>query len=266
MTPWLLAAKSLRDRRRTTLAWMAGVAALVAVQLWVYRSFRASAEEVSGVAQAMPEALRKIFRMEDYVSETGYLNTELFSATLPLIFISIGSAWGSRIAAEDEDEGTADIVLSLPVRRGAYLAARALASLVVLAAVGAVLTVALVVGTRLLDFSVPVSRYGAAAWHLVLLGATFAALGAAVGGATGRKGAALAATVGWAIVAFVLYSIAPLASWADALLPWNPVQWALGSDAVNHGIDAGYSVRSLALVAVLGWGTFAGFLRRDIRA
>jgi len=256
--PWLLVAKSLRDRRRTTLAWMAGVVALVAVQLWVYRSFRASAEEVSGVAEAMPEALRRIFRMEDYVSETGYLNTELFSATLPLIFISIGSAWGSRIAAEDEDEGTADIVLSLPVRRGAYLAARALASLLVLAAVGAVLTVALVVGTRLLDFSVPVSRYGAAAWHLVLLGA-------AVGGATGRKGAALAATVGWAIVAFVLYSIAPLASWADALLPWNPVQWALGSDAVNRGIDGGYSVRSLALVAVLGWGTFAGFLHRDIR-
>ncbi len=266
MTARLLATKSLRDRRRTTLAWMAGVVALVAVQLWVYRSFRASAEEISGIAEAMPEPLRKIFRMEDYVSETGYLNTELFSATLPLIFISIGSAWGSRVAAEDEDDGTADIVISLPIRRGAYLAARAVAACAVLLGVGSVLFGSLVVGTRLLGFSVPVSRYAAASWHLVLLAGVFAALGAAVGGATGRKGAALAATVGAAIASFVLYSIAPLASWADAMLPWNPVQWSLGADAVNRGVDVGYSVRSLALVAALGWSSWAGFVRRDIRA
>lgn len=266
MTVRLLAAKSFRDRRRTTLAWMSGVAALVAVQLWVYRSFRASADEMTGIAEAMPEALRKIFRMEDYASETGYLNTELFSATLPLIFISIGSAWGSRLAAEDEDDGTADIVLSLPIRRGAYLASRAAAALCALACVGAVLVAALTAGTRLLEFSVPLARYVAASWHLVLLGAVYVSLGAAVGGATGRKGASLAATVGAAIVAFVLYSIAPLASWANALLPWNPVQWSLGADAVNRGVDVGYSLRSLVLVGALGWVSFEGFVRRDIRA
>lgn len=257
--------KSLVDHVRGIAAWALGVVAIVTVQLSVYPTIRDSESEVGNIAEAFPEAFQKMFRMQDYTSEIGYLSTELFTATLPLIFIAIAVTFGARLTTEEEDSHTADVFFALPITRSSYTATRYLAVAAVLALVAVALLVSLLIGTELLDFSVGLDRFLAGAWILFGLGAVFASLAAAIGAATGRRGVALGISVTLAIGFFVLYSLAPLVASIDATTPFNPLQWTIGSQPMLNGFDLGYSALVVSTTAVLTAATFVGFARRDIK-
>lgn len=256
----------LRDRRRGLVGWATGIIALVAVQVSVYPTIRDSRKGWSELTEQFPEAFRKMFRMEDYTSPTGYLTTELFAFTLPLIFVAIGTTWGSRAAAEEEEKGTADLLLSLPVSRSAVLATRVAGVAVTLVSMATVVVVSLVVGTRATDMAISAGRLALGAASLVLLSSVFAAFAVLVGCATGRRGASLAVSLTSALVMYVLYSLAPLVNGFARLLPVNPFQWSLGTQPLVHGLSAGYSVASVSVTVVLLAVAHRAFLRRDIHS
>lgn len=263
LKPLLL--KSLADHVRGIVAWALGVIAIVVVQLSVYPSIRDSQSEIGNIADAFPEAFQKIFRMQDYTSEIGYLSTELFTAVLPLIFIAIAVTWGARSTTEEEDAGTADLLFTLPITRSAYTTTRFLAVLSVLLIVTLALLAALLIGTAILSFSIPLGKFLSGVWVLLVLGAFFASLSAAIGALTGRKGVALGVAVTLAIGFFVLYSLAPLVASIDATMPFNPLQWTIGTQPLLEGFDVGYSIVSLLVTAVFVGLTYVGFRHRDIR-
>lgn len=266
MIIWPLLRKSLTDKVRSIASWTIGVVAIVTVQLSVYPTIRDSATEMGNIADAFPEAFQKIFRMQDYTSEVGYLNTELFSAVLPLIFLGVGMTWGARLTTEEEDEGTADLLFTLPISRFRYTATRFLAAVLVLAIVSAALLATLLIGARILDFSVPLTTFATGAWVLFILGLLFGSGAAFLGALTGRRSFALGTSVTLAIGFFVLYSLAPLVSAIDATMPFNPLQWTIGTQPLLEGFDWGYSLITLGLAGIFTVGTFLLFERRDIKA
>lgn len=258
--------KSLREKIRSISSWSLGIVAIVAVQLSVYPSIRDSAEEMGNIADAFPEAFQKMFRMQDYTSEVGYLSTELFTAALPLIFLSVAMSWGARLTTEEEDERTADLLFTLPFSRSQYVATRFVAVLAVLMVISVSLFATLAVGTRLLDFSLALSTFVAGMWVLFLLGLLFASGAAFIGAFSGRRSAALGASITLAIGFFVLYSLAPLVDTIEATMPFNPLQWTIGTQPLIQGVDWGYSALTLVLSALFAVGTFVLFRRRDIKA
>lgn len=264
LTPLLK--KTLRDKVRSIVSWSLGIMAIVAVHLSVYPSIRDSAQEMGDIADAFPEAFRKMFRMQDYTSEVGYLSTELFTATLPLIFLAVSMSWGARLTTEEEDERTADLLFTLPFSRSQYLVTRCVAVLAVLLVVSLSLFASLTVGTRILDFSLALSTFFAGMWVLFLLGLLFASGAAFIGALSGRRSAALGASITLAIGFFVLYSLAPLVDSIDATMPFNPLQWTIGTQPLIRGVDWGYSAIALVLSALFTAGTFVLFQRRDIKA
>ncbi|MEY4366053.1 MAG: hypothetical protein RLZZ305_1397 [Actinomycetota bacterium] len=261
-----LARRVLTERARGLAGWSLGLVAIVALQVSVYPTIRDSQKGWSDLTEQFPEAFREILRISDYTTPSGYLTTELFTFVLPFIFIGVGAAWGARSAAEEEENGTADVLLSLPVSRSSLLATRVLTTWTVLAALGVLLTASLVVGTSLVDMEVPVRRIVAGAVSLMLLGAVFDAVALLVGSLSGRRGVALGASLGISLAAFVLYSLAPLVTTFDALLPSNPFQWTLGSRPLTDGLDAAYLTGATATIAVLAGLSFAAYSRRDVGA
>ena len=134
----VLLLKTARDHWRSYLVWTIGLLAMVGIQLSVYPTVRSSAAGLATFLDNYPEALKQIFRMEDYTSGAGYLSTELFSMMLPLIFISIGASWGANATAQEEECRTADILLTLPISRVRVLSTKittAILAQVLLAAV-----------------------------------------------------------------------------------------------------------------------------------
>jgi len=262
----VLLLKTARDHWRSYAIWTLGLVAMVGIQLSVYPTVRSSAAGLSTFLDNYPEALKQVFRMEDYTSGAGFLSTELFSMMLPLIFISIGASWGANATAQEEERRTADILLTLPISRERILAIKITTAMLsqVLLAVVTVLT--LVIGIRFVDLSLGTSKIVAGALTGALLGILFNAVATFMGAAWGKRSVALGGAIGLAIAGFLFFSLAPLVDTFDRITPINPFQWTLGSRPLFDGIDVGYTVLSLVLSLVLYGASLAVFRRRDIQA
>ena len=260
-----LARRVIGERWKGLAGWTFGLVSLVALQVSVYPTIRDSRKGWSDLTEEFPEALRKIIRMEDYTSPTGYLSMELFSFMIPLIFIGLATSWGARAGAEEDENKTADVLFSLPLSRVSILATRATAMIVVVSATACISIVALTLGTTLVDMDVGVANIAAASVSCGLLGVVFGSTALMASCWTGRRGVGLGAGLGLAITCFVTYSLAPLVGFFDGLLPVNPYQWTIGQNPLAHGMDA---VTTSVAVVVAGVFVMCGALlnnRRDIR-
>lgn len=256
--------KSLRDHVRGIIGWIGGIVLIVVVQLSVYPTIRDSAAGWSELTKSFPEALQEIFRMSDYGSERGYLTTELLSFIVPFIFIGLGCTWGARLTTEDEESGSADIALALPISRSTYVATRMSAVGFVLLLAGASFFGTLTIGARMLQMSIPIRDFAISGAVLTLLAFVFSALATMIGALTGRRTIALGISMATAIAMFILYSLAPLVDFFQPLLKFNPIQWTLGSQPLTDGVDAAYIAWTLTVSIALAILTFVFYQRRDI--
>jgi len=258
--------KTLRDNARGIAGWTLGIVALVAVQLSVFPSVSDTTSKIVDFADAFPEVFRKIFRLEDYGSAVGYLSTELFSASLPLIFIAVGVTWGARVATDELEQGTSDVLYSLPLSRAHVMWVRLAAMVGVLIFLGVIVTVSLAIGGPLVEMSIAVSRLAAASVSIALAGLIFGSLAAFVGAASGRRSVALGIGLTVAIACFVVYSLAPIVEVMDDVNPYNPMQWTIGAESLKDGIDTWYCIAALATSIVPMFATIIAFDRRDLAA
>ena len=261
-----LLARVLRERWRGLAGWATGLIALVAVQVAVYPTIRDSQKDWSDLTEQFPEAFRKILRMQDYASPVGYLTTELFSFMVPLILIGISCSWAARAGAEEEENGTADILMSLPISRRSILLTRLMASTLAVAMVSAAGIIMLVVGTNVAGMDVSIPGLVAATLACAVLGAVFGSVSVAAAAWTGRREVGLATGLGMAIPLFVAYSLAPLVGFFDDVLFLNPYQWTIGQSPLVNGMDPALTVVSLLAAALFSALGLAGFTHRDIRA
>lgn len=259
-----LVERTLRDRWRSLLVWSLGLAGISAVQLAVYPSVASTAAGWQSMVDQWPQALREAFHLEAYTTGPGYLNTELFSMMFPLVLTAVALGAAAAATAGEEERGTADLLLSLPVTRGRVIAAKTIAMVLGVAVVAGAGTVAVVVGSPLVNLSVGTVDVLAAGLMTSLLGLLFGAFGLLLGVLTGHRSAVLGGGIALAIAAFLLNALAPLASWLEPWQKVSPFYWALHSDPLLHGVDwamAGLTTGvALLLLAAAVWV----FQRRDI--
>jgi ABC-2 type transport system permease protein len=262
----VLLLKTARDHWRSYLIWTLGLVAMVGIQLSVYPTIRSSAAGLATFLDNYPEALKQIFRMEDYTSGAGFLSTELFSMMLPLIFISIGASWGANATAQEEERRTADILLTLPISREKILGIKITSAILAQVLLAVVTVLSLVIGIRFVDLSLGTSKIIAGALTGTLLGILFNSVATFMGAAWGKRSVALGGAIGLAIAGFLFFSLAPLVDTFERITPINPFQWTLGSRPLYDGIDVGYTALSLVLSLVLYVASLFVFRRRDIQA
>jgi ABC-2 type transport system permease protein len=254
-----LFARALVDRWRSLLVWTLGLVGIGAAQLSVYPSVRESGEGMQAFVDQWPEAFREAFGLEAYGTGPGYLNAELFSMLVPLVLIAVAVGAAAAATAGEEERGTAELLLSLPVSRTRVLVAKTLVMLTSVAVVALAGWVALVVGTPLVDLDVAAVDLGAAFVMTGLLGLLFGALALFVGALTGSRAASLGAGIGLAIAAFLLDVLAPLADWLEGWQAASPFAWALQNEPLSTGVDGPGAALLLGvslLLVVLAWVVF----------
>jgi ABC-2 type transport system permease protein len=106
--------KTLRDQRRSLVGWSIGVVILVLLEAALWPSVR-DMPDLQQFLASYPEAMRKLFNLEEFGTGTGFMNAELFSALLPVLFIIFAVGRGARILAGEEEAGTLDVLLVTPV-------------------------------------------------------------------------------------------------------------------------------------------------------
>ncbi|MEZ5145037.1 MAG: ABC transporter permease subunit [Acidimicrobiales bacterium] len=261
-----IAARTLADRRRPLLWWVVGLVAYAGMILAVYPTIK-SEPGIQDLARNYPKGLMALFGMDpenfDLAETATFLNTYLFSAIVPLIFVILGASRGATVVAGQEEHGVLDLVLSYPVRRRDYVLQQALEVVVELVLVGLALFLTVVVGGALVGLELDVGRLAVATGALVLLGAVFAGVALVVGCVTGTKGVADGVAAGVGVASYLVSSLAGIASWLEPFRYLSPF-WYATDGAMTKGVPAWHLAVLVGLLAVLVAAAVGLFERRQL--
>lgn len=257
---------TLRMARRSMLWWSVGIVALVALMVAVYPSVRDN-PAMDAILESYPELVQAFVAFGgtlDYTSPAGYLGAELFSMMLPLLFIIAAIVAGSKAIAGEEEAGTLDLLLAMPLSRTRVLLEKTAALAVEMVLLGAVLFASLAIGTRAAGMDVGVGALAAASFDVVALAWVYGALAVLLGAAIGRRAIAGGIAAALAVLAYVLNALAPLVDALEPLRPYSPWYHYADSAPLTTGLDP-VNVGVLLAIAA-GLVVIAPFLlrRRDV--
>lgn len=258
--------KTLRDRWRSTTAWSAGLLAIITLQLYIYPTVATSSGAMQEYIDAFPEALKTIFRLEDYFSGAGFLGTELFSLMIPLILISVAAARGSTAIAGEIEAGTADILFALPISRTRILVSKMFALILELLFLVTLAVTSIAIGATMVDMQISTISLITATSASGLMALVFGSIALFAGSLTGKKGVATGLAIAFAIAALLFYSLAPIVDTFDYLSPFNPMNWAINGNPLSNGITFISFVKLLFVFATFSAFAILSFKKHDIKA
>jgi ABC-2 type transport system permease protein len=242
--------KSLRDQRRALIGWGVGVMLLVLLEAALWPSVR-DMPDLHEFLAGYPETMRKLFNLEDFGTGTGFMNAELFSALLPVLFIIFAVARGARMLAGEEEAGTLEVLLVTPVSAVRLLVQLAVALATAVGALGAVLYVSVLAASPVFGLGIDAADLVAATLAMVLLGVEFGWLALAVGAATGRRGLAIGVASTAAVGAYVLYVAGELVGAVEPWQPLSPFHQALTGGPLGAGLPVAYVWMPTVAIAFL---------------
>jgi len=255
--------RSRHESRRSVVGWAVGVVSYAVLILAIFPSISHNAA-LTKALEGYPDAIRKLFDVEDFTTGPGYLKAELFSFLVPLLLLIPGVLWGSMTIAGEEEHRTIDLVMANPVARRRFVLEKWIAVVVDLAVLGVALGTAILLGNVLFGLDVGVGPILAATTATTLLAVLFATVAIAVGAATGRVGAARGLTAAFAALAYLVSTVAQLADWLRPLRPLSPWYQTLGMDPVGRGFAFWHLLTIPAAVAILLLVAVRSFERRDL--
>lgn len=256
-------AKTLRDQRRGMIGWSGGIAALLLVEGALWPSVK-DMPQLDELLAGYPEPMKELFDLDAMSTGVGFLNAELFTLVLPVLFIVYGIARGARLVAGEEEAGTLEMVLVTPFSTTRVLVEKALGLMTSVALLGLVCGLMTAAVAGLFHMGIPIGHVLVASLAVVLLGIEYGLVALAVGALTGHRLVSIAAAGSAAVAAYVLYVAGMLVHGVADWMPWSPFHQALSDGPLAGGVPSGFVWLVLGSLAafLLAPPVFA---RRDIR-
>lgn len=255
--------KGVRDQRWALLGWGLGVGLLVLIESAVWPSIR-DMPNFDELMKSYPEAMRELFNVQEMTTGTGFMNAELFTLILPMVFVFYGVSRGARMVAGEEERGYLEAVLVTPVSNRSILFQKAAALATGVVTLGAILAVALLSCSAVFDLGIGLEETQVGCLAMILLGLEFGWLALAVGAAIGHRAIALGVGGAAAVAAYVLYALGQIVDSVQAYQPLSPFQQALHNGPLGGGAPLTMIWVAVGAVAVVVAAAPA-FDYRDLR-
>jgi ABC-2 type transport system permease protein len=255
-------AKAWHDQRRALVGWGIGLTLMVMLETALWPSI-GRMPDIQQFLDTYPEAMRELFNLDDFRTGAGFLNAELFSAMVPILFLIYAIGRGARAIAGEEEAGTLDVLLVTRMTTARLLAEQAAALLAGLSALGAVLYTAVLAGSALFGLGVGAGPLLSATLATVLLAFEFGCLALAAGAVTGRRAVAIGVAAAAAVAAYLLYVAGQLVTAVEPWQPLSPFTQAIGGGPIGAGFQPEHLVMPVIAVLLLAAAAPA-FARRDI--
>jgi ABC-2 type transport system permease protein len=255
--------KTLRDGRRSLLWWFLGLAGLTIVTVATYPAVR-DMPGLDQLLEGLPDALLALIGETELLSPEGYLNSQLFGAIVPILFLAYGVAAGSGAIAGEEETRTLDLLLANPVSRTRIVIEKTLAMIIGLVLLGAMLWVATYLPSLMVDMELDVWHLAAVNLSAVLFGFFMGGFALMVGAATGSRGLAVGLGAALGVAAYLVNSLAPLVEALEPLQKLSPFYYYYEADPLRNGLDPAHAA-VLAVGGLIFVGlAVIGFRRRDV--
>lgn len=262
-----ITAKSLRDRRKSYLWWLAGTMAYVGLMAAVYPVIRDRSAEYQAMLENYPEALLTIFGLTSVMSiasGVGFLTSYFFGWLVPALFLTHAIGYASRATAGEEEDRTMDLLLSTPISRRRLISEKLLGLVVLQLGLAAVLWAALAIVGEMVGFDVPLANAASACLGGALLGIASGAITLAIGALTGRRGMTGGLGAGIAVFSYLFYTVGTLDDRFTALGKVSLLTLYFEQAPLLNGFDMRYALGFAAIIAI-GWAMSAWlFERHDI--
>lgn len=262
-----VASQMIEARRLSLLWWGIGVFALIGIGVLAWPAIKDSGADLEAAMATLPEGLLELFGAANgLASPSGYLNSQVFATTLPIILIVFAVGLGGAAIAGAEADRTLEMTLANPITRLNFLFQRLfglaalLVSLLVISLVIVVLT-ALPVG---LLQEISFGGFVAVNVGVGVLAFVFGAMAFAIGAATGNRVVAFSSAGAFAIGLYVFQAVVTIVpDWRQFawISPWD---WFLRYDLLVTGLQWVAVIPGLiiGLLFVLVGAIF--FNRRDL--
>lgn len=245
-------------RRIAILGWGIGMAAFAGYIIVLYPQF---AEPMAAMNLEDISIYQLLGDFSDFASFTGFVSAEVLTF-LPLLLAIYAIINGTSTLAGEEDNGTLESIMALPLPRWQLVMSKAialgLALLIVLLIVGAAMAVAITTLPADVDAagvsSADLIVVALAIWPLVFFFAMFSLFLGAV--APNRRTAAVIATV-LLVFGYFGNNLASMADWLERIQPLFPFYYLDSANLMKDGPDlqdtlillaAGAASLTLALV------------------
>lgn len=255
----------LQQRRSYLLWWSVGIIALIALTVLAYGSVKDQADQLNKAFGGLSSNISSFVGTSDMFSPVGYLNSQLYYITLPILFIILSVTLAGSLLNKEESRHTLELMLSRPIGRSRLLLAKALAGAIVLTVLGTVTGVITWVCCAVVGLDVSaIHLLATTAWMMLFSGAfgAIAFMFYAASALSRRMAIAAASLISFG--GYILSSIAGLVhglSWAAQLFPYH--YYNPGAMLQGH-YSGGLALYVLALYAVSLVVALVGFRRRDI--
>ncbi len=253
--------KSLRDQRRSLIGWSIGTALTVVIMAAIWPSF--SDVDIASLTAQYPEAMKDIFNLTDMGTGAGYLNTELFSLMLPAIFIIFAVSRGTRLIAGEEEEGTLELLATMPVSRRRVLLEKSGALTMSVGSLAVVLFASTMVSSLAFGLHVPALNALNGTIAMFLIGIEFGLVALALGAATGKRALATGISAGLAGASYLLYLVAQLIDSLRPLRVASPFYQAISEGPIGPNLPP-ITFTMLAVGVVALAASVLVFERRDL--
>jgi len=255
--------KTLWDQRRSLLGWAIGFAGVSLV----YTAFFpfAATPEYQELINSMPAALVDALGYEDISSPSGYLGSTVYGLLGSVLIAVMTIGIGTKAIAGSEEDGSLEVLISMPVTRTKVVVHKSLALFVASVMAGTIMLLAVLAIREPIDLDIAASNLAAASLNLALLGSLFGAFAIFVGSIVGKRGVAIGAGAGVAVFMFLVDGLAPLVDSLAWMQRISPFYWYNGTGTLKDGLDPAMTalLAAVAVAFVIG-GAFA-FNRRDVR-
>lgn len=259
----------LRQRKMAILWWSLGSVVLSVAIMALFPSIRDQAHQFNQVINQLPAGLRGLktggASSVDVGDPIEFLNSQLFYATLPILWIILSITRGSGVLGKDEQNHTLELLLARPISRAHLLTAKALSLVAEFVVVGGVTLLAILLVAPTFSLNVGISKLALATLYTVLFSLSFGLIAFALTAATSF--ARRVATVIAVMLSFGGYIVASLSGMTHWLT--NPAKFApfhyfepvkiMHEQAVT-GLNL-YLIGVLVFTLLVSW---LGFRRRDI--
>lgn len=257
-------------RRRTALFWWCvGSAVLSGMILLLFPSIRDQAHQLNQVINQLPQGVRELktggSNSVDVANPVQFLNSQLFYATLPILWIILAITRGGSVLGREEQSHTLELLLARPISRSRLLAAKGSALVLEMIIVGSAVLLTVLVLSPSVQLHIATGRLVAATAYTAAFCLSFGLIAFALQAAsrlTRRAAVSVAVLIGFG--GYVLTSLSGLTDWLKTPAKFAPFHYfapdkiLLGHSVV--GLDI-YLIGTLVLCSLIAW---LGFRRRDI--
>jgi len=257
--------KELRERRFYLLWWSLGIAALVAMTVLAYGSVQGKADQLNKAFGDLSSSISGFVGTSDVFSPVGYLNSQLFFITLPILFIILSVTLAGSLINKEESRHTLELLLSRPIGRSHLLIAKALAGALVVGALGIVTGLVTIACALAVHIDVSVTHLALTTFWMTLFSGAFGALAFMFYAASlATRKLAVVSAILLSFGGYILSSLGGMVHGLSGIAKFFPYHYYDPGAMLAGKVSTGFIVYVLALYAVSLLVALAGFRRRDI--